>query len=107
MFRRPKEHVEAYRDTRGLTIYFKDKETVYATDGETTLCFHRWWDLTHYDEWRDFVYKAKYRYLNSLRELEQLAGDYDTVTAMWVPKMPPVPKDTIKKLPDRRNYDNK
>ncbi len=67
------------RHIGGLTLIFRDKYTIIATLGSTSLVFHRWFDrgMGDYSEkWKPFTRALKEQRLTDLSDLRRLALKY-------------------------------
>ena len=68
------------RYTGELTLIFRDKYTIIATLGSTSLVFHRWFDRGLGDyakEWKPFARALKEQHLTDLSYLRRLAIKYN------------------------------
>lgn len=63
-----------------LTLVFRDKYTIIAKYGSTSLLFHRWYDRGRGDyaeKWKPFVRALKEQKISSLADCRQLAYKHD------------------------------
>ncbi len=62
-----------------LTLIFRDKHTIIATYGSTSLVFHRWFDRgmgDYAEKWKPFARALKEQRLTDLSDLRRLALKY-------------------------------
>lgn len=86
------------RYVNGLTIYFKDKDTVVAMDDKSTIICERWFDRalgSYAQRWKPFCEVLKTRnYLSTTRDVWNIAFKYE-IGAMVSRTRPTIP-DKIK-----------
>ena len=72
---------QSVRYINGLTIFFKSKETIYATDGKVSVIFERWFDKDsgfYRHNWFPFCDALRRNDgLESMYDLYRLASRYD------------------------------
>lgn len=68
------------RYTNGLTIYFSDKQTIYATDGKVSIVLERWFEGNnfHKEHWKPMVeVLTKNKSITSVYKIWEIASRYD------------------------------
>lgn len=79
----PPQFNQLLREINGLTIFFRDKHTVWASDGKSHVYFHRWFTCdrplgSYPQQWKPFIRDLKRKNnIESLRDLYILALKYD------------------------------
>lgn len=105
---------QGVRRLNGLTIYFRDKNTVYVSDGKTAIYCERWFERplgSYAAKWNPFCDRLKQtNSLSSIRDICLLALRYEVsvVTARYREEIPEnVKVYETKFIPKRRKKNEK
>ena len=73
-------YIPRVRYTNGLTIYFSDKQTIYATDGKVAIVLERWFEGNnfHKEHWKPMVdVLTKNKNITSVYKVWEIASRYE------------------------------